>query len=108
MPSPVPTTPPSPQPTPVPTSNPSYACEAGDEYRYKLIMTDSGGDGWGGVQYTITTESATEFTGTLDGSSTGVKYFCIEDGSHSFIITDRCVASQPVEHNTRVCPFAPR
>ena len=60
-----------------------------DRYLYKLIMRDSGGDGWSGAEYTITTESETVFSGTLVDGATGVVYMCIEDGSHTFVIEER-------------------
>ena len=50
----------------MPTALPSYNCdESSGYYLYKLIMTDTGGDGWGDVTYTITTDGATRWTGPL-------------------------------------------
>ena len=78
---------PSSLPTPAPTPLPSYACdESDDKYLYKLIMTDTGGDGWGDVTYTITTDGATRFTGTLEDGYSGIRYFCIEDNVHTIVV----------------------
>jgi hypothetical protein len=63
---------------------PSFNCdEDSGFYLYKLIMTDKGGDGWGGITYTIRTDGVDRFTGSLaDGLSRGIEYFCVEDGVH--------------------------
>ena len=55
-------------------------------YLYKLIMTDTGGDGWGDVTYTITTNGATRFTGSLEDGYRGTQYFCIEDNVHTIVL----------------------
>ena len=34
-------------------------------YLYKLAMTDSGGDGWGGSGYNITAANGVSITGTM-------------------------------------------
>ena len=66
---------------------PSYDCdESDDKYLYKLIMTDTGGDGWGDVTYTITTNGTTRFTGTLEDGYSGIRYFCIEDNVHTIVL----------------------
>ena len=66
---------------------PSYECDAGeDKYLYKLIMTDSGGNGWGDITYTIATNGTVRFTGTLDDGYSGARYFCIEDNVHSIVL----------------------
>ena len=83
LPSPIPTALPTPLPTPVPTPE----C-AGTKSRYKLMMFDAGGDGWGGVSYVVTTNSTVRYAGTLTDGSVGVDYFCLEDGMHEFIIVD--------------------
>ena len=83
LPLPIPTALPTPLPTPVPTPE----C-AGTKARYKLIMFDAGGDGWGGVSYVVTTNSTVRYAGTLTDGSVGVDYFCLEDGMHEFIIID--------------------
>ena len=49
-------------------------------------MTDTGGDGWGDVTYTITTNGTTRFTGTLEDGYRGVQYFCIEDNVHTIVL----------------------
>ena len=89
VPSPSPTTTPrpSPLPTAAPTPLPSYACDESDnKFLYKLVMTDTGGDGWGDVAYTITTDGATRFTGTLEDGYSGIRYFCIEDNVHTIVV----------------------
>ena len=74
-------------PTVLPTPLPSYGCdESNDKYLYKLIMTDTGGDGWGDVAYTITTNGTTRFTGTLEDGYSGTRYFCIEDNVHTIVL----------------------
>jgi len=89
IPTPIPTTPvPTPNPTtPLPTPSPSDACSASDEYRYKMILKDSGGDGWDGATYKIATDSTVRFSGTLASGSYAVEYFCLEDGAHSITIS---------------------
>ena len=74
-------------PSPLPTPLPSYDCvESDNMYLYKLIMTDTGGDGWGDVTYTITTNGTTRFTGTLEDGYSGARYFCIEDNVHTIVV----------------------
>ena len=69
-------------------------------YLYKLIMTDTAGNGWNGAEYTIVTESANVHTGTLVDGSTGVDYICIKDGSHAFQLTERCVGAFSIHTNS--------
>ena len=49
-------------------------------------MTDEGGDGWS-TTWTVETDGTTRYTGTLVSGSFGVEYFCLEDGSHEFVIS---------------------
>ena len=49
-------------------------------------MTDTGGDGWDGITYTITTDGAFRFNGTLTDGYNGVRYFCMEDGVHTITL----------------------
>ena len=106
---------PSVRPSPVPTPSPSDACSSGSEYRYKMILTDSGGDGWGGATFQISTDSTVRFSGTLATGMKGdvlrsppppsrsptllrspptalpgsyaVEYFCLEDGEHEVVVS---------------------
>ena len=78
---------PTPVPSLSPTPLPSYTCdESENKYLYKLVMTDTGGDGWGDVTYTITTNGTARFTGTLADGYRGVHYFCIEDNVHTIVL----------------------
>ena len=62
-------------PTPLPTSNPTPDCADG-EYRYKLVMYDSAGDGWGDdISYTLSTSGTTRYTGSLADGYSGVDMF---------------------------------
>lgn len=98
----------------MPTSSPSDACSSSSEYRYKMILTDSGGDGWGGATFQISTDSTLRFSGTLatgmqreallsplpsqcptpprsppisPPGSYAVEYFCLEDGEHTVVVS---------------------
>ena len=113
---------PSARPSPVPTSSPSDACSSSSEYRYKMILTDSGGDGWGGATFQISTDSTLRFSGTLatgmqreallsplpsqcptpprsppisPPGSYAVEYFCLEDGEHTVVVMPRVVPVWP-------------
>lgn len=75
VPTPLPSSSPTPAPSPLPTPLPSYDCDESDgKYLYKLRMIDAGGDGWGDVTYTITTDGVTRSTGTLSDGSLGIRY----------------------------------
>jgi len=84
-PSSAPTGGPTRPPTPLPTLVPSVACETNTS-RYKLVMRDEGGDGWGGATWEVTTDGELRATGTLDDGYRGATYICLEDGSHTFVI----------------------
>ena len=78
-PSPLPSLlPSSPAPSEAPSPFPSNGCNGDDGlYLYKLIMTDTGGDGWGGVTYTITTGGTVRFSGSLANGYSGFHYLCL-------------------------------
>ena len=71
----------------MPSLYPTPDCDESDgKYLYKMIMFDTGGDGWDGVTYYITTAGVTRFTGTLDDGFNGVHYYCMEDNIHSIVV----------------------
>ena len=76
---------PSAGPTPLPTLVPSAVC-ATNTSRYKLVLRDDGGDGWGGALWEVHTEGALRASGTLDDGFSGATYLCLEDGSHTFVV----------------------
>ena len=102
QPSPLPTA--SPRPTPIPSSLPSpapptaapsfaptplpsYDCdETAGEYLYKLTLTDTSGDGWNNVTYTISTNGTARFSNMLEDGDSGLRYFCLEDNVHTIAV----------------------
>ena len=90
-PSTVPTHTPSPAPSPAPSPLPSITC-ASDESIYRLLLYDSGGDGWQGAAFSIYSSSSA--TGSLDGSvlASGTlpdgfessEWICLADGCYEF------------------------
>lgn len=86
--SPVPTIPPtltptssapSVEPTSAPTNAPTPDC-ADRESLFKLLAFDTGGDGWGGVDWAIVDmddDATTLAEGTLSSGGFGITYLCL-------------------------------
>ena len=51
-------------------------------------MYDAGGDGWGNITWTISSDGVESYTGRLSSGSFGITYFCLEDAQHAMIIDE--------------------
>ena len=80
---------PSRVPSPAPTPMPSIPC-ASTEHLYRLLMFDSGGEGWEGVEFAIwnssthasTYEGSVVDSGTLPEGFAGTHWVCLVDGCY--------------------------
>ena len=93
-PSPAPTAGQTPLPsTAAPTPLPSIGCEA-DEFVYRFMLYDTGGDGWGGATYTIhnssdlrtTEEGSLVASGTLSDGAKESHWICLVDGCYELVV----------------------
>ena len=74
-------------PSGLPTPSPSPEC-TGDDYLYKIQLTDSASDGWEGATYRVVDSDGIEVsTGTLSVGGTDTQYLCLPDGTYDLEFT---------------------
>ena len=101
VPVPLPTAVPQPVPTAMPSPLPSVSC-ASDESVYRLLLYDTGGDGWQGATFSI--YSSSSVTDSLEGSvlvsgtlATGYEsseWICLSDGCYEIVVSS---GTEPTE-----------
>ena len=80
----------------MPSPLPSISC-ASDESIYRLLLYDSGGDGWQGASFSIYSSNSTSVAVSLEGSVlvTGTladgfessEWVCLMDGCYEIVVT---------------------
>jgi len=97
VPSASPTTPPSPAPSPLP----SITCGF-NEFIYRLILFDSGGDGWQGAVFSIyfstsqleSLEGAVLASGTLADGYESSEWVCLANGCFELVVSSGSADSE--------------